>query len=539
MATIKDKVENILDEKNNKIIPENIKKDVTIFDVTGSYESSGSNLNEYFNLTLTDNNKSILKKIPELDTSNLYNFSSLFEGIGITKLPDNLDFSTATHMSSMVANCENLIELPDVINSVNCYNFDSMFMSCRLLTDISNTIIDVKTGDSDYQSVWIYLSNMFLYCYKLTKSPIFRVNPNNYNLNIYLSMNNMFGDCYDLVTINQILPNNIPESWNIQIDNMEQILDRAYNLSYNSILQILDLLQYTSNLSSSSKVLLSIGLYWRLIEKILPEDIVTYVTNNNWITGLENMDTYTIDNKLYDMDGNVLYSNIEELIGNLGIDDYLRYEESTVCNPSNGFQQYYTSHHYDYSLQKDVCTSKLVKYDDLLNIKGNAFDYNCFYMVVYSMLSNNNFYEVCKIHYEYVTEDEKINKILKFRTTNIIFKLDLTEELVTKLNNLDFNPLFSLDLVYYNSRDVEMQTTYSITISSSVYKNLNDKHKFIASISSNNTENYDKIKVVLDVYKPIEPSDIDGAYAFSTTCTIDDDNLPYNKPKVYSITCDV
>ena len=38
MSTLKTKAQSILDEKDSKIIPENIKKDVTIFDVTGTME---------------------------------------------------------------------------------------------------------------------------------------------------------------------------------------------------------------------------------------------------------------------------------------------------------------------------------------------------------------------------------------------------------------------------------------------------------------------------------------------------------------------
>lgn len=38
MGTLKTKAQSILTEKNNKIIPENIKKGVTIFDVTGTHE---------------------------------------------------------------------------------------------------------------------------------------------------------------------------------------------------------------------------------------------------------------------------------------------------------------------------------------------------------------------------------------------------------------------------------------------------------------------------------------------------------------------
>ena len=42
MSELKTNLQEILQEKENKIIPENIKKNVTIFDITGTYEGSGS-----------------------------------------------------------------------------------------------------------------------------------------------------------------------------------------------------------------------------------------------------------------------------------------------------------------------------------------------------------------------------------------------------------------------------------------------------------------------------------------------------------------
>ena len=45
MSELKTNLQEILQEKQEKIIPENIKKDVTIFDITGTYEGSGSSSN--------------------------------------------------------------------------------------------------------------------------------------------------------------------------------------------------------------------------------------------------------------------------------------------------------------------------------------------------------------------------------------------------------------------------------------------------------------------------------------------------------------
>ena len=44
MSTLKEKAQQVLDEKENKIIPENIKNGVEIFDVVGTYTGSGADI---------------------------------------------------------------------------------------------------------------------------------------------------------------------------------------------------------------------------------------------------------------------------------------------------------------------------------------------------------------------------------------------------------------------------------------------------------------------------------------------------------------
>lgn len=64
MATIKDKVENILNEKEEKIVPENIKSGVQVFDVEGTYEGSGEDYIEYvFSKSTADNRNYIDAKL--------------------------------------------------------------------------------------------------------------------------------------------------------------------------------------------------------------------------------------------------------------------------------------------------------------------------------------------------------------------------------------------------------------------------------------------------------------------------------------------
>ncbi len=480
-----------------------------------------------------------MKKLPELDTSNLSYFYELFSRLDITQFPKNLDFHNASNISHMATYCKYLAKLPNNINTVKCTDFTSAFSSCESLVDTSNTTIDVYIGSEYETSIWTSFEYMFSSCPKLTKSPIFRFNLNNYNVNMSVNLSGMFLSCKALTVINPILPDSSPANWNIQINNINEMVSGVHNLSYESIINILKLLQYTSDMSSDNKVLLTTGLYWRLVDKITPEDITAYVTNNNWSTGLENADTYTIDAKLYDKDGNVVYDDLEDLIDGLGVENYIEYSESVMCNPANGYPTYYSSHDYDSTIGRNRCMSKLVKYNDLLSTKCNSFDYSGnLYMILSSSISSNP-QELCRVYYDSVTEDEKTNKTFKFRTNEWIYNVRLTDALLTRLENLGFVPSITLSIFKYNSDNPDSSAQSSVFMSANTYGSIVNKHKFITSDPVGDDSYYNRIRVELNIYEPSDPDSGGGTYLFSANCTIDDDELVANQAKVYTITCDV
>ena len=158
MSTLKEKAEEILTEKNEKILPENIKKGVQIFDITGTLDNKPvvpSFMNFYLSSDLInyrildalnpDNPVPSEYYIPiintcingldysqatsfesmfymfktddysniniELDTSSGKYFGGMFEESGFVSAP-NLNLNNAVSLSLMFNNCENLENVP-------------------------------------------------------------------------------------------------------------------------------------------------------------------------------------------------------------------------------------------------------------------------------------------------------------------------------------------------------------------------------------------------------------------------------------------
>lgn len=180
MSTLKSKAEQILQEKETNIIPENIKNGVQIFDVEGTYGggnsidlTTGIKFSYSSFRTLPDNivnanweditdmsnmfeNCSSLTTIPQLNTTTITNMSYTFSGCGnLTSIPQ-LDTSNVTNMSGMFADCA-LTTIPQ-LNTSNVEYMDSMFSGCTSLT----TLPQLNTSNLKYAGY------MFYYCSALT-----------------------------------------------------------------------------------------------------------------------------------------------------------------------------------------------------------------------------------------------------------------------------------------------------------------------------------------------------------------------------------
>ena len=138
MDVLNTKIKDILAEKTLKIKSENIKKDVTIFDVTGTYEGSSSGENVEMNTTFTSTKNTVIKnitKIDSLDFSNLTSALAMFDGFVSLSEIGSMNTSTITSMRNMFLNCESLETLPS-FNTDNVTDMYQMFSGCKILVTI-------------------------------------------------------------------------------------------------------------------------------------------------------------------------------------------------------------------------------------------------------------------------------------------------------------------------------------------------------------------------------------------------------------------
>ena len=129
-------LQNIKEDKNTNLKPENLKKGVTCLGVEGIYE--GDNINDYIAVPANKNTIKILdciKKIPLIDTSKVTIMSYMFQDcIALTTIAQ-LDTSAVTDMRYMFENCTALTTIPQLDTS-KVTIMSSMFRGCTALTTI-------------------------------------------------------------------------------------------------------------------------------------------------------------------------------------------------------------------------------------------------------------------------------------------------------------------------------------------------------------------------------------------------------------------
>lgn len=155
---LENKLRRILKEKNEKIIPENIKSGVTILGVKGDY--STGEYNTKMNTVITNYNNSLVKnitEIPLLDTSRVTSMGSIFAGCSsLTTIP-LLDTSNVINMAFMFQTCSSLTTIPSLDTS-NVTNMSNMFNGCTLLSTIPSLNTSKVTN----------MQNMFANCTSLS-----------------------------------------------------------------------------------------------------------------------------------------------------------------------------------------------------------------------------------------------------------------------------------------------------------------------------------------------------------------------------------
>ena len=136
VTELKNNLRQIYNETREKLLPENIKKDVTILGVTGTLESGGSS---DYNAKLVPTNGAITRYITEistqLDTSKITDMSYMFMDCkNITTIP-LLDTSNVTNMHYMFYGCTNLTTIP-LLDTSKVTDMSQMFRSCTNLITI-------------------------------------------------------------------------------------------------------------------------------------------------------------------------------------------------------------------------------------------------------------------------------------------------------------------------------------------------------------------------------------------------------------------
>ena len=164
MNLVSQKLYEILKEKEEKIVPENIKEGVQVFDITGNYISAiPENIEEQIlqqeqtiadiQMLLTNKSKGKFNTKIELgntnavsdlrhfmtdvilDTSNITNMSGMFQSFTNLRAVPPIVMNNITSTSSMLSGCSNLVRIPKLdLNHVS--SADYMFSSCANLVDV-------------------------------------------------------------------------------------------------------------------------------------------------------------------------------------------------------------------------------------------------------------------------------------------------------------------------------------------------------------------------------------------------------------------
>lgn len=308
MDVLNTKIKNILTEKTNKIRPENIKKDVNILGITGTYEGqkpsgeieilengqvdvsnyASANVNvpiptpslQNKSVTITENGTQTITADSGYDGLNevevTTNVSGSIEGeyalldftgftglnftYGIKEISD-LDLSTITNCNNAFSNFGKLQKVGKLKNSSKVTQMSNMFYYCRELVDLD--LSDFNTSNVTN------MAYMFYYCSLLTSldlstfntsnvtnftgifsgcSGLTKLNLSTFNTSRTTIMTGMFAGCSNLITItfgNNFILNKCTSS--SSLSNMFQNCSNLDAETLNAILGILITFGGTSN----------------------------------------------------------------------------------------------------------------------------------------------------------------------------------------------------------------------------------------------------------------------------------------------------
>lgn len=247
---------------DENITPENIKKDISILGVTGTLES-GEDITTYFNTTPSGNNELLIKKYPDIDCSNLTQFS-WSEEFREVYVPNLLNTSNITSLSS-IASTNTLGFSQSELDVTNCMDFYYGFANMSRITSVPSFKNLFKNLDS-YASgsdVQMNMAELFNNDTALQNIPQFTITCDLIQLTSATFMvSNMVGDC----------PNLTEQSITNILTFLKTILDNG-------------------GIISDCNTLYGLGLNYQQLTNLTENQLTILSGMSGWTTGLENFNT--------------------------------------------------------------------------------------------------------------------------------------------------------------------------------------------------------------------------------------------------------
>ena len=227
------KLQQIDNDVQNNLKPENLKEGVNCLNVIGSVKDLDNyvvtNISQS-NVDITDRVEFIdlLKKSPDIDLNNVRNISQFFQYSSHLVSVGNLyNTQLVNNAANMFNGCYNLVNVPN-FNTINVDNTVRMFSNCYSLTNIPNLdLSNVTNASYMFYNCAIYNIPNLNYCNIKNGVYMFADCQNiTYVENLYLPnatvVSSMFSNCRNLQNVNNI---NMPK-----LSTASNIFNGCYNI---------------------------------------------------------------------------------------------------------------------------------------------------------------------------------------------------------------------------------------------------------------------------------------------------------------------